>query len=274
MVDIELVTKVSENVFSGYSQILVNSSKILAGTIFIVGTTQKMMKAYAETGSLQLGKANGIGPYDLLRILGILILIAFIPEILGLIDKILNGIFSLFWDEISGQVTILEMNDIPVNISTEEDSVMNSILQTLLELKSELSPIGMLTRAILGIGYFLDILVFLIFLGKRFFILGVIKILSPLMVAFAIFPKYHDLVYNVGKVYTRTFLTIIPLLLVNIFANEFYKEFMEYMTSTTERIGTMFIVGDTIRAIAVMGLIWLKIKLFKQSSEIMKSLWP
>lgn len=273
MIDIELITEISEEVFSGHAEVLVMASKTVAALIFLVATAQKFMKSYATSGSVEMGKKDGLGPYDILRILFVLVLIVFIPEILQLIDRILNGILELFLLDFGSELTALEMEDIPMTANTGDNSTLDSILTVLMQINANLSPVAWLNNSIINFAYYIDILIFLMFLGKRFFILGVIKILSPLMVAFAVFPKYHDLIYNIGKVYTRTFITIIPLLLVNVFANQFYKMFMEYMTDSVGGAVTMATVGQTIKCLAIIGFIWLKFKLYKQSTEIVNSLW-
>lgn len=274
MIDVEIITEISEEVFAGHAEVLVLASKTVAALIFLVGTAQKFMKSYATSGSTEMGKRDGVGPYDILRILFVLVLIVFIPEILQLIDRLLNGILDLFIIDFGSELTALEMHDIPLEAHTGDNSTLDTILTVLMNISASLSIVSLLKNSIIEIAYYIDILIFLIFLGKRFFILGVIKIMSPLMVAFAVFPKYHDLIYNIGKVYARTFLTIIPLLLVNVFANQFYKMFMEYMTDSIGGVSAMIAVGQTITSIALVGFLWLKFKLYKQSTEIVKSLWP
>ncbi len=274
MIDVEIISEISQEVFSEHSSVLVNCSKVLGATIFLVASAKKFMSQFAQKGTVSPDSKEGWGPHDILRILLMMTLIVFIPEILSLIDKILNGVLGLFVDDLGPKLTAMELSDLDVPEHSEEDSILHALLKTALDIKRSIHPISILNSFIISASYYLDILIFLIYLGKRFFALGVIKIISPLLVAFAIFPKYQELVYNIGKVYVRTFLTIIPLLLVNVFANEFYATFMGYMTGTVGKTATMVAGGETIKAVTLLGFIWLKFKLFKYSSEIMKSLWP
>lgn len=275
MIDVEILTKVSEKVFSEHLSVLVYSSKALAAIIFLVAASKKFMTQFAKGNDFSAKDADSFSSYDILRTLILLALIGTIPEILMLIDKLFSGILELFVGDFkNNELFALQMKDVPVPEVTQDDSTMNAILKSLMKIQDMFTLGGELTNTMSYIAYGLDVLVFMIYLGKRFFALGVIKVLSPLLIAFSIFPKYKDLTYNIGKVYIRTFLTIIPMLLVVAFANEFYAMFIEYMTGDASKTAIMLAAGDVVRTIAICGVVWLKFSLFKQSSEIMKSLWP
>lgn len=274
MIDVEILTEISQKVFSEHSQVLVYSSKIIAASVFVVASIKTFTTEFTKRGSVDNDQKTGFNSYFVIRSLILLALIGSIPELLTLLDKMLSGMLDLFVKDFDNDLYALEMQKLPIPEATEEDSVVNSILKLILDFKEYFSITGGIARAVNYIAYIIDVLIFMIFLGKRFFALGVIKLISPLMVAFSIFPKYQELVYNIGKIYARTFLTIIPLLLVNVFANEFYRLFIEYMTGSSSATGVMIMAGDFVKTVAQVGFIWMKLKLFKYSTELMHSLWP
>lgn len=276
MIDVKILTEISQEVFSKHLLVLVNSSKALAGIIFLVAMSKKFMTSFAKKGSVGIGDSeDSLSPHDLLRSVLLLLLIGFIPDILNLIDLMLNGLIDVFVSDFKAdEMSAIDIGSPPVTIMEDDDTIMGSILKTMLSLKNTLSPGVLINRFVGGVAYYLDVLVFMIYLGKRFFILGVLKVISPLILAFSIFPKYKDLTYNLMKIYVRTFLTIIPMLLVVVFANQFYSIFMKYMSDGTYGSFTMLVEGSTVQGMAILGMVWLKFTLFKQSSEIMKSIWP
>lgn len=273
MLDINILTEVSESVFSEHLSVLVYSAKALAAIIFLVATSKKFMEQFAQGAEFK--GADAFGPKDILRTLLILALIGVAPELLSAIDSIFSGVLELFIGDFKGnELSALQMKEIPIAEATEDDSVMNSILKSLLNLQSMFSLETGLSNMFAYLAYGVDVLIFMIFLGKRFFALGVIKVLSPLLIAFSIFPQYKDLTWNIGKVYLRIFLSIIPMLLAVVFANEFYLMFMKYMTGDASKTGIMVAAGGLVQTVAICGTVWLKLTLFRYSSEIMKALWP
>lgn len=275
MLDIEILTAVSDKVFSEHLSVLVYSSKALAAIIFLVAMSKKFMQGFAKGQSFDGRSNDGFSSYDILRGLLLLMLIGTIPDLLRMFDHLFSGILDLFVSDFkNNELFALQMQDVPISEITEEDSTTNAMLKSLLRIEESLS-LGMATsNLVIYVAYGLDVLIFMIYLGKRFFALGVIKILSPLLVAFSIFPKYQELTYTIAKVYIRTFLTIIPMLLVVAFANQFYEMFLEYMVGDSSRTLIMVAAGDLVKTMALLGTVWMKFVLFKYSSEIMKALWP
>lgn len=271
MIDVDLLTKVSDKVFSEHLTIFVWAAKALGATLFLFVSGKHVMKFFIQGKNMD---GEAIGTHEILRLLATLALIVAIPDLLNLADKLFSGLLDLFMGDFKGdELSAMQFADLPVSEVTQEDSSTNAILKTLLNIKDMFSVNFGLTRILTYFAYGLDILVFMMFLGKRFFILGVLKIISPLLIAFSMIPEYKAISYNLGKVYTRTFLSIIPMLLVVVFANEFYSMFNEYMIGDTSRTGIMVAASDVVRAMAILGMVWLKFKLFRTSSDIMKSVW-
>ncbi len=136
-------------------------------------------------------------------------------------------------------------------------------------------PSSIIIGILSGLAWIIDGMVTFVFLLERFFFLTIAKILGSVAITCAVFERYRDIFFTWLKVYIGLYLLIIPFFLIMSISSFAY----EYVTNQYG-VGTGvsgFLVdysaGHTIRIMVICMGIWLKLRLYKKSYEIVHKIF-
>lgn len=262
---------------------MVTASKAIGGLIIIIMLLKMVFKSYSENGKIFSTNtdsgSNGFSPYQLLRMLFLLLLIGFSTNLLSAGDSIMGVIEEAAFDnmeEIPSNVDNILKQEKQINI--DELDFFDKILNNLNEIIKLLNPVNWIGWGTSGILYIvleiIEMLMYPLFLMHRFFIMGLIKIFFPLMIALSIFDKMKDYIFEIMKVYLRTYLVIIPWMFVTIFGNTIVTGIIGKLN--TKAIGTtnavMTVSEGMIWLVLMLMLIFFKFKAYGRSREFMKEI--
>jgi len=276
---LEIYNEVFENIQLNF---MVNASKAIGGIIVIVMLSKMVFKSYSENGkvfAINTDSESGLSPYKLLRMLFLLLMIGFSTQILELADGIMGSIES------EAYVNIKEMPDkIQEVYQTEREfNIQNlgfwdKILNQMNEIIKVINPLNWFGMGTSGFVYIIltiiEMIRYPLFLMQRFFVMGLIKIFFPLMIAFSLFDKTKDYVFEIMKVYLRTYLVIIPWIFVNMFGNTMVNGIMGKLSSNVSGVtsSVMAVSEGMIWAVLMIMLIFFKFKAYNKSREFMKDI--
>lgn len=244
------------------SQYTLVGMKGLAVLLFLVN----LIKKYNEGAVASDGYTWGLSPSDLIRNLMVVILVIFSTEILTVFDGILVGIESNFRDTAPALVP-LQLQDIEMERDMGLVEAGSKALGMLYEyLVTPFYPMKVVAFIIGIFLWIMDLFIYPLFLAERFFLLGLMQLLFPLVISLAVFEKFRELGYRFFRLYAAIYMIVPAFFLVNIFINQLY-----------EAINTDFwpnLVGDSLdRSVlapviqlgSIGFMVLLKFKLYKQA---------
>lgn len=170
----------------------------------------------------------------------------------------------------------------PLGITIVEESVEQ---ETSLHWKNAITNIGtifgsltlgdsfgsnLLTAFFYSIAKAIDAMIFGLFLIERFFMLGLLKLLGPFAIAVSIYKAGNEHFMRWLKLYIATFLLIIPFFLVIGFSNTIAT----IISNAVTKIPIVdVLMGRSIEVGILIFLIWVKLKLFKKSYDMVYKLF-
>lgn len=244
------------------SQYTIAGMKGLAVLLFLVN----LLKKYNEGAVSSDGYTWGLSPSDLIRNLMVVILVIFSTEILGVFDGILVSIETSFRDTAPALVP-LKLQDVEIERDMGLVEAGSKALAMLYEyLVTPFYPMKVIAFIIGIFLWIMDLFIYPLFLAERFFLLGLMQLLFPLVISLAVFEKFRELAYRFFKLYAAVYMVVPAFFLVNIFINQLY-----------EAINTDFwpnLVGDSIDGnilapVIQLGsigfMVLLKFKLYRQA---------
>ena len=116
-----------------------------------------------------------------------------------------------------------------------------------------------------GIAWIIDTAIYGVFLLERFFFIGLLKVLGAIAIVLAVFEKFRDLFYKWMKLYISIYLLIFPFFLIIGFAS--------HVTNFFKENADMPILGTQVNVVILSIMIWLKLRLFKKSYDIVYKLF-
>ena len=275
---LKVATKVYETVFNDDLSTFILFAKTIAGLFIGVNLFQKLMANYSNGGQpFKKSDSKGFSPQEIFTSFLLLVLVVSITDLLNVIDNVLTLLADetqfKFEEDLGPWATAAKWEDFPDDPTF---TIWDKILLTLENISKTLNPASLVQAIVGALAWILDQMIFIYFLAIRFFVMGIIKLMSPIIIALSIIDKFRAWALGLIKVYVRTFLTIIPMLLVAVFAARMYNglyEGIEDAAGDTISNG-IYILGSTTRTPALLLFIFLKFKLYGKCSEIMKSLMP
>jgi hypothetical protein len=199
-------------------------------------------------------------PYDIIKGVLMIVLIASYDQLLEFLDTILNAVTT--------QYTNIEPN-IPKPDSEEivgEDSLswraaMKQMADEIVRTLSDPTyPLLKLLEFLVWIG---DMLIYGVFLVERFFFLGVLRVLGGIAIACSVLPKLEKWFMNWLGLYVAFYLLILPFFFINAFTNALYQH-GETMINAISPFGAT----SPVLLILLIFILWVKWRLFKKSSQI------
>ena len=227
---------------------------------------------YLESMKPTIGEEKlngGISAYDILSGVGIILAIGMYDQMLEVMDSFLTFIESQYRD------FQVKVQPPPDPEAAEEYDIAEMGWSGALKLMAIsvtdalLSPLNLILAIIGGLAWILDILIYAIFLGERFFVLGCLRILGGIALACYPIKGLRSWFWNWIKMYTAYFLMMIPFFLI--------VGFTDFLTNSIEgKILTGGYGGNPITGfqalnavkytILILG-VWLKYRLFRGVRE-------
>ena len=209
----------------------------------------------------------------------LLFLVALIPQLLDVFDSICAWIESIITAKWTAEFPDYQnITNVHLELPKPNETVANGMLRKLTLIASYLNPMsyigGSASYVLEFILKIIDFLIYPAFLAQRYFVMGLIKIFAPLLVALSIYDKLRDYIYTIFKMYAIYFLVIIPYIFATVFVNELHDGVIR-MISTTTVIGaaTMAVSGGMVEIIALLLVIIIKLKLYRSALPFMKELF-
>ncbi len=276
---LDFLDKVYKDIFNGNIAYLVNASRVIGGAIVSYSIYKGMMQSFSSTGELISKKEGGFSPYMIYRSLFLFMLIIFIPQILSSFDTICAAIEGDVLKHYTDRMpNFFDLSEVKLDLPPANETLAAATLRKLEAILEFLNPMnwlgGSLTYVLDFILKLIDFIIYPIFLAERYFIMGLIKLFAPLMVALSIFEETRKYIYNIFKMYAIYFLVIIPYIFATIFVNDLHDGIinMLYKNPTSVTAALMVVSGGTIKACAMVMVIFIKLKLYKTSLPFMKEL--
>lgn len=242
---------------------ILSGIKFLAIVFFVLSVSTNMISSMGGswTGEVKL-------PYNknkLLVSLAFVLLIAFFDKFTMLIDNILLPLDTYF-----NKFETLSLTEAASEeIRETTDETWMSIFKKYASYQVSLLSGGM-QEYVLGFFLFIakiiDSMIYVVFLVERFFFLGLLKILGPFAILFSIYSAKKDMFEKWFKMYVAVYLLIIPFYLILGFTAELIKTINLRLASQSAVVDIMF--GKAVLTVAIMLIIWIKLRLFKKSYDI------
>lgn len=207
---------VKETDFSRYT---ITGMKSLAVLLFLVN----ILKKYQEGAVTSDQYSWGLHPSDLIKNFVMVILVIFSTQILGVFDGILVSIETSFRDT-APDLLPLQLQDMDLQEDTGLMEVATKALAMLYEyLVTPFYPAKALAFILSLLLWVMDLFIYPLFLAERFFILGLMQVLFPLIMSLAVFEKFREMGYRFFRLYAAVYMTVPAFFLVNIFVNQLYQ---------------------------------------------------
>ena len=236
-------------------QEIVNVLKILAIAFFLLNMYTNMFSRVSD----RFGQAKL--PFDekkLFSSIAMVLILVFYDKLLLFMDNILLGLDKTYSDF---SPTALEFPE-EEEIGADDDLGVWAWLKIFASQAVEIikDPSYIVLKILEGIAWIIDTAIYGVFLLERFFFIGLLKVLGAIAIVLAVFEKFRDLFYKWVKLYISIYLLIFPFFLIigfSSFVTDFFKENIEIP-----------MVSSQINVVILSIMIWLKLRLFKKSYDI------
>lgn len=269
MIDIgyEFIEGIFSGLFSTDSFFWFSSSyKFLAISVFMLSFYSNILSTRFDWGEAKL-------PFDKSKFINtiiVVLIIASYDKVLVLFDSLLSPIDAMIntYNPLDHALFKEE-----VDVKTEDLGVSAALIQLANGVISTIkNPLSIITSIAYGVFWILDNIIYSVFLIERFFFLTVLKILGPIAFIMSIHEKYRDLLYKWIKLYVSAYLLIIPFFLVIYITNEMYLELYK-QSDQIPLIDDLPFMKTFVYSIIVGLSFWIKLRLFKKSSEYIYKLF-
>lgn len=202
-----------------FSQYTIAGMKGLAVLLFLVN----IIKKYHEGAVSSVGYTWGLSPGELIKNFMVVLLVVFSTEILAVFDGILVGIENQFRSSAPALVP-LQLQDMEVEKDISLIEAGSKALAMLYEyLVTPFYPMKVIAFIISLFLWIMDLFIYPLFLAERFFILGLMQVLFPLVISLSVFEKFREMGYRFFKLYAAVYMIVPAFFLVNIFINQLYE---------------------------------------------------
>lgn len=273
---LEFLDKVYKEIFSEEATYLVNTSRVIGGMLVSYSIFKGIFQNYTTTGEVINRKPSEFSPYMLGRGVLLLFLVAFIPQILSSFDSLCVMIESAALknfnaDQLSFDLNVLKFT--PPSPNETWTSALTRLMAKIVEMFNPLTWIGgSMSYVMVGIFHIIDFMIYPVFLAERYFIMGLLKMFAPLMVALSIYDKTRDYIYNLFKMYGIYFLVIIPYMFATVFVYKLQNGLTKQLYDNPQGSSIMALSGGLLQLIIIALAIVIKLKLYKRSLPFMKEL--
>lgn len=200
------------------------AAKAIAFFILIV----HYFKIYYKSFSERIGYR--IKVYDVIRPLIYILLIAFYPLFLNVLDDV-TGSFEDSFISYKDQGKLIEVN---ANVSTQDETITNAPPPADPSEITAKSTAGILTylanpsliifKILDFLVYLLDSVIFIFAIILRFAFLFILRFFAPFAIVASIFEHYNKFFWNWLKIYLIVFASVFVFFVINTFCDIFYRE--------------------------------------------------
>ena len=249
---------------SSFSQYTITGMKALAILFFLIN----ILKKYNEGATNKVGYTWGLSPADLVKNFIVVLLVIFSTQILGFFDAILVAIEDQYRGTAPALLP-LQMQDIPIEEEVDFLDAAQAAFSLLYEaLVTPLFGFKIVAFVISLLLWILDLFIYPLFLGERYFLLGLMQAFFPLVLSLAVFEKFRDLAYNFFKLYAAVYMLVPAFFLVNIFVNAIYTEMNAnfWINLFGTDWGSDFF-APVVQLGSVVFIVFLKFKLYRRATS-------
>ncbi|WP_127023488.1 type IV secretion system protein [Flagellimonas beolgyonensis] len=238
---------------------LTNVLKILAIAFFLINAYTNMFSKMTDRfGTTKLP----FNEKQFFSSLFMVMVIVFYDKLLNFLDTLLLGM-----DEAYSKFSPLDFAPPEEEIKKEDEADVWAILKLagshFIQFMTDPSYIVLLLLK--GLAWIIDTAIYAVFLMERFFFIGLLKVLGAIAIVLAVFEKFRDLFYKWLKLYIAIYLLIFPFFLI--------LGFTAFIFDAFEQNADMPLLGNTIQVTVLSIMIWLKLRLFKKSYDIVYKLF-
>ncbi|MEM8896925.1 MAG: hypothetical protein AAGC85_02425 [Bacteroidota bacterium] len=264
MIDYDLIYGIYKGFLSSSGAfVAISGLKGIAFCLIIINWYHQYLKSTQRLGEHSL-KAP-ITPYDLLKGLFLIGAVASYDYLLTLMDGFLGAIENQYAAFEPG-ITVLESTEEEIGVE-ESESAESSVKEVAQFYRMiTLDPTLILIPIIKGIAWILDVVVYGVFLAERFFFLGLLRVLGGLALACFAIPALQKWFWNWLGLYVAMYLLILPYFLINAFSNELYTQGKDFSLA-------LGIISGLMETLVLITAVWLKLKLFRKSHQILFKLF-
>lgn len=256
-------------------EISIITAKGLAITFIVFQLLRKYLK-HKKGGD----GGEKMAPYDFIRPLLYVMLIAFFTNVCNIMDQVLQPIeenmVQAYLDPDVVRITKEDLLEEEKIETPEEDATQETgILYVLREIskKVSLNPFDMFKHFFLKIFLIIDMFLYSFFLIIRFCMMFLLRFLGPFAIVASIFEKYKNYFWNWVKAYALNFFWIVMFWAINIFCVAMYTgikagiKAMVDVNQFTENSIDQVISGTFFMIVLV------KILLYKRSKKMMNQIF-
>ena len=227
-----------------------------------------LIKKYIEGATERDGATWGLKPKDLLTSLSSILLVIFCTEILSFFDSILGAIEEGFKDS-APRLTVLPVADVEIGEDPSLwDVFAKAAIATIEFLTSPFAGLEILAFILSLILWGIDIFIYPLFLAERFFLMGIMRVLFPIVITFSVLDKFKDLQWKFYKLYIGLYLVAPAFFLVNVFINKLYTVFKEDFFDNLLGEKWSGLIPDSFSSLIIVTFIMLlKFKLYRKSHD-------
>ena len=244
--------------------VLISGLKVVGVVFVIIVWYGRYLEALKAPDDDKTSNVLPITPKDIVTGFGTILLIGFYDQILDLLDGFFATIEN-FYTELQQPPKDLGMTGTgEIGEATDKDwQDMLKDMATHIQY-AVTDPSYIIVQGIKGIAWFIDLIIYAVFLAERFFAMGILRILGGIALAVSYHSKLSKWFWNWLGIYTAVWLLIIPYMLINVFTNVIYETtHQQLMIQATVMPGAY-----SPMIVVVLFIIWLKIKLYSASKDL------
>lgn len=245
-----------------FTQYTITGMKGLAILLFLIN----ILKKYQEGAVSSDGYTWGLSPADLIKNFMVVLLVIFSSQILSAFDAILVNIEENFRDAAPALVP-LQLQDIEIEKDIGLLESGSKALAMLYEyLVTPFYPMKLIAFIISLFLWIMDLFIYPLFLAERFFILGLMQVLFPLIISLSVFEKFREMGYRFFRTYAAVYMIVPAFFLVNIFINQLYKAInMDFWPNLVGEEIDGSILAPVIQLGSIAFIVLLKFKLYHRA---------
>jgi len=249
---------------SDFSQYTIAGMKTLAVLFFLVN----ILKKYNEGIADKEGYTWGLSPGELAKNFAVVLLVIFSTQVLGFFDSILVAIESQYKDTAPALIP-LQLQDIDLEKDVGAWDAATKAMSLLYDaLVTPLYPVKVISFVIGLFLWVLDLFIYPLFLAERYFLLGIMQALFPLVISLAVFEKFREMAYNFFKLYAAVYMLVPAFFLVNIFVNNLYAEInTNFWSNLLGNSTDNNIIKIIVEAGSIGFIVFLKFKLYRRATS-------
>ncbi|MEP2469915.1 hypothetical protein [Ekhidna sp.] len=210
-----------EDLFAGLwelpeiSVITTNVKYVLLGAV-VIRLSYMLISNYTQVDG---EKKFPLSTKGIIGVFGVIIAVMSYDYVLFFLDSILSTFFVNFpiWDN---QAIVSFRPEFGGVEETRDLDVWGTLKMMGSRVVAVLTnPMYLISEVLIFLLWLVEYVIVGIFLGERFFVLLILKMIAPLVWSMSMFPRFTPLLYNWIKLYLMWYILILPYMIVNLLVN-------------------------------------------------------